>query len=157
MRRGLLIAVVAIVAFAGGVAVRSATDRTTTVNAWRTEHHRALVVPVVREAFTTLACSGSTTLGLEGCAEHHVVALDHTINALRRDLWRRLRTRLARVDFVASENAWLAYRDASCTSQSDIYQGGSLSVVTYADCLVAINRQHVSELRDTISIYQQGQ
>ena len=144
-------------AFAGGFALHSAEEGPASANARQNVRHGALEVPVVSEAFTTLACSASTTLGLEGCAERDVVALDRTINALRRELWSRLRARLAHVDFVAAERAWFSYRRASCTSQTDVYHGGSLSVVTYADCLVAINRQHVGELRDTISIFQQGQ
>lgn len=160
MRRTLSIVVVvgiAVTAFVGGFALHSATDGPAIAAAHRGAHHGVLSVPTVRETFTTLACSSSTTLGLEGCAEHHVVALDRTINTLRRDLWPRLRTRRARVDFIIAERAWFSYRGASCTSQSDLYQGGSLSVVTYADCLFAFDRQHVGELRDTISLYQQGQ
>lgn len=153
----VLVVVIVVVAFVGGFVLHPATDGPTSAHARRAGHHGTLEVPVMREAFTTLSCSSSTTLGLEGCAERHVVAFDRTINTLRRQLWTRLRTRGARVDFIAAEHAWFSYRGASCTSQSDLYQGGSLSVVTYADCLAAFDRQHVGELRDTISIYQQGQ
>lgn len=156
MRRTLFIVVV-FAAFVGGFALHSAMDGPDNVRAHQLGHPGPLSVPVVREAFTLLACGKSTTLGLEGCAEHHVVALDRTINQLRRTLWPHLTTRSARADFVAAELAWFRYRRSSCISQSDLYQGGSLSVVTYADCLIAFDRQHIGDLRDTRSLYQQGQ
>lgn len=157
MRQAFVVVVVALASFAGGYLTHAPPERLSTIATPHTLDDAALTVPILRENFTVLSCNHSTTIGLEGCAEQRVVALDTTITQLRRDLWPRLLSRRAREHFVTAERAWLVFRRASCTSQANIYEGGSLSVVTFANCLVAEDRQHVSNLRDTISLYQQGE
>jgi uncharacterized protein YecT (DUF1311 family) len=104
-----------------------------------------LVLPVLREKFTLLPCNKNTTIGLEGCAEHRIVALDRQVNTLRRTVFHQLNNAVAR-DFILAENDWYRYRQAMCTSESDVNAGGSLQPVDFAQCLVRLDAQHVREL-----------
>lgn len=107
--------------------------------------------PVIHETFTLLACPSKpqTTVQVEGCAEHRVVAIDRTIDGLNAKAFAKLGTS-GRASFVTANTAWVQYRDAVCASQSSIYHGGSVQPVAYADCLVAIDKSHVSELKKVL-------
>jgi len=114
-----------------------------------------LVLPVLKEKFTLLPCSKSTTIGLEGCAEHRIIALDKRINTLRHDVFHLLNRQTGRV-FILAENDWFAYRQAMCASESDVNAGGSLEPVDFAQCLVRLDAQHVGELTTVKSSYESG-
>jgi uncharacterized protein YecT (DUF1311 family) len=113
------------------------------------------VLPVLRENFTLLSCNKNTTIGMEGCAEQRVIALDKRINDLRKDVFHILNNQAGR-DFILAENDWFTYRQAMCTSESDVNAGGSLEPVDFAQCLVRLDAQHVSELTSMKSSYESG-
>jgi uncharacterized protein YecT (DUF1311 family) len=104
--------------------------------------------PVVKEGFTLLPCpkNPQTTLALEGCAEHRIVKSDAIINAKVKRIYGLLNTNAAKTNFVLGERAWLAYRKASCKSRSDVYEGGTLSGVVFANCVADVNDVHVKDL-----------
>lgn len=108
----------------------------------------SITTPVLRENFTLLACSQSNTLGLEGCAEHHVVALDKRINGLRHQVFSMLRVVSARRTFVNGELSWTSYRTSFCMSAASVYQGGTLAPVAFATCLIQSDQRHLSALRE---------
>ena len=104
--------------------------------------------PVIHEKFTVLACPSKprTTVQLEGCAEHKVIAADRALNSLNAKVFAKL-SRSGRTTFTTANAAWVSYRDAACTAQASIYSGGSLQPVIYASCLAAIDGSHATELR----------
>jgi uncharacterized protein YecT (DUF1311 family) len=104
--------------------------------------------PVIHEDFTLLACPSTprTTLQIEGCAEHKVIATDKTIDALNAKIFAKL-NKLGRGTYVKTNTDWVNYRDAACTTEASIYSGGSIQPVAYANCLVAIDGSHVTELK----------
>jgi uncharacterized protein YecT (DUF1311 family) len=104
--------------------------------------------PVIHEDFTLLACPSNprTTLQIEGCAEHRVVATDKTIDALNVKIFSRL-SKAGRGDYIKTNTNWVNYRDAACTTEASIYSGGSVQPVAYANCLVSIDGSHVPELK----------
>lgn len=104
--------------------------------------------PVIHESFTRLACPSKprTTLQIEGCAEHRVLALDRTIDSLNARVFATL-SRSGRAVFVRANTAWVSYRNGECTAQASIYRGGSIQPVAYVNCLVSIDGSHVSELK----------
>lgn len=112
-----------------------------------------LAVPVVRESFTLLPCSTSTTLGLEGCAERKILSLDLKIDALRDEIFGRLYNRAAKHRFIIAESDWFTYRQALCSSESDRNEGGSLVGVDFADCAARLDQRHVAELKLLHSSY----
>ncbi len=107
--------------------------------------------PVVHEHFTLLPCPRNprTTLQIEGCAEHRVLSIDRTIDALNAKAFARLGTS-GRLAFIRANTDWLGYRDAECTSEASIYAGGSVQPVAYANCLVSIDSTHVRDLHSAL-------
>src|SRR4051794_39380173 len=104
--------------------------------------------PVIKEGFTLLPCpkNPQTTLALEGCAEHRIVKSDAIINAKVKRIYGLLMTNAAKTNFVVGERAWLSYRKANCQSRSDVYEGGTLAGVVFANCVADINDAHVKDL-----------
>ena len=104
--------------------------------------------PVVHEKFTVLACPAKprTTVQLEGCAEHRVLAADRSINTLNAKVFAKL-GRAGRATFTKANADWVTYRNSACTAQASIYSGGSLQPVVYASCLASIDGSHASELK----------
>lgn len=103
--------------------------------------------PVIAEDFTLLSCSHGSTIGMEGCAEHALVAADRRIDAEVRVLFRVLPDDAARSRLVAAETAWLRFRRADCESQSDLYEGGSLAPVAFVQCEVRDDASRSAGLR----------
>jgi uncharacterized protein YecT (DUF1311 family) len=100
-------------------------------------------VPVVTEPTGPSACNQQTQLGLDGCASQKVAAADKVLNADIKVVWSFLPPS-ARTDFVNAQATWVKYRHADCTSQSDVYQGGSAQPLEYLLCLAgddALRRQ----------------
>lgn len=114
-----------------------------------------LTAPVIHETFTVLPCSGKvgarTTLQLEGCAEHQVVAADAKIDALNVKIFALLTSTSQQVAFTTGHNSWLAFRRKFCLSASDIYQGGSYAPVVYINCVDLIDGDHVRDLQDYLA------
>jgi uncharacterized protein YecT (DUF1311 family) len=104
--------------------------------------------PVVHEQFTLLPCPGkpSTTVQIEGCAEHKVVALDKKIDALNAQIFAKL-NKSGRAALIATNSDWLTYRNEACTTEASVYSGGTLQPIAYANCLVSIDTSHVAELK----------
>jgi hypothetical protein len=55
-----------------------------------------------------------------------------------------------KLPFDSAEDAWLKYRDASCTSMATQWQGNQSSVA-YADCRLKLTWNHMNELADLYS------
>jgi uncharacterized protein YecT (DUF1311 family) len=104
--------------------------------------------PVIHEQFTLLPCpqKPTTTVQIEGCAEHKIVATDKTIDALNAKIFTKL-GKAGRAGFIQTNTDWVKYRDEACTAETSIYSGGSIQPVAYANCLVSIDASHVTELK----------
>ena len=51
---------------------------------------------------------------------------------------------------LAAQRAWLTYRDATCTLESDRFQGGSIAPQVHAACLDRLTRQRNADLREML-------
>jgi uncharacterized protein YecT (DUF1311 family) len=104
--------------------------------------------PVVTEQFNPpFACNQQSNLGVQGCAERKVDSGDARINAGVKLLFRVLYDNASRRDLVTAEHAWLAYRSADCTSQSDEYEGGSEQPIAYLECLALDDQSRSADLK----------
>jgi uncharacterized protein YecT (DUF1311 family) len=110
--------------------------------------------PTLKEDFTLLPCTHSSTIGLEGCDEHRVLTLDASIDARRRGVFVLLFDVAAKRRFIAAETAWFSFRKALCASEADVNEGGSLAPLDFALCLVHLDQQHEAELVSLRSRYQ---
>jgi uncharacterized protein YecT (DUF1311 family) len=118
----------------------------------------ATAPPVITENFKpVLACNPNTTIGMEGCGEHRVIAADTVLNADAKVIFDLLKGAGARRDFVSAQATWLAYRNADCKSQSDVYSGGSEQPVLYVDCLAGDDAARRKGLRGFFALLTQGQ
>lgn len=143
----LLVAVVVLAFVAGYAAHGHVAPRTSSLEG-PSSH---LTVPVLRESFTLLKCDRATTIGLEGCAEHAILQSDASINHRRRQYFSSLRDDASRRDFVIAETSWQHFRQATCTSVSDAYRGGSLAPVAFANCVASLNHAHLVDLQQLIA------
>jgi uncharacterized protein YecT (DUF1311 family) len=118
---------------------------------------RAAGPPVIIENFKpVLACNPDTTVGMEGCGEHRVIAADTQLDADVKVIFDLLRGGAARRDFVSAQTAWLAYRNADCRSQSDAYLGGSEQPVVYVDCLAGDDSARRNDVKGFFALLTQG-
>jgi uncharacterized protein YecT (DUF1311 family) len=117
----------------------------------------ALKAPVITEDFRpVLPCDQNTTVGQEGCAEHHVLAADRQLNADIRAVFGFLADDAARRDFVGAQMTWTSYRRSDCISQSDVYEGGTEQPVVYALCLATADASRREDLRGFFQLLTQG-
>lgn len=150
VRRGLLL--LAVIAFTGAIFASAAaaasaghaTDST-------------LSPPAIHEPFgSPPPCTGKpghrTTVQLEACLEREILKTDATIEGFDRAIVSRLSSTSQQRGFIAGARAWLAYRKADCEAMADLYEGGSLGPVVYAECVVARNAQRLKDLRKFRSI-----
>jgi uncharacterized protein YecT (DUF1311 family) len=111
--------------------------------------------PVIHETFTLLPCprNPGTTLEIEGCYEHQIVAGDAKINAKARAIFFKLPPR-ERAGFVRSEREWLTYRRDGCAAEASKYAGGTLAPVIDASCQAARNKTHLTDVSELLKTLQ---
>jgi uncharacterized protein YecT (DUF1311 family) len=113
--------------------------------------------PVIVEPFNPpFACNQQSNLGVTGCAEREVDTWDARIDAEVKFLFRFLYDNASRRHLVTAQAAWLAYRTADCTSQSDVYEGGTEQPIAYLQCLAADDRSRSTDLKGFYADLTQG-
>jgi len=117
---------------------------------------RALKPPVIKESFTHLTCSQGSTLGLEGCAEAHLLGADRRVDEEVRLLFNVMTSKNQRRKFVAAEDVWLVSRTADCQSESSVYQGGTFAPVEYGLCEVSEDQARSVMLHSYFNLLEQG-
>ena len=65
---------------------------------------------------------------------------------MARTIFARLFDDASRRRFIAAQKAWLAYRSADCTSESDRYEGGTLAGLVAASCTADRSAQRLKDL-----------
>ncbi|MCU1363033.1 MAG: hypothetical protein JWM55_861 [Acidimicrobiaceae bacterium] len=106
--------------------------------------------PFITEHFTRLPCNKNTTIGLEGCAEDHLLKADARLNQQVATVFELFRTHAQKLEFVTAETSWFAFRKDDCRSLAAIYEGGSIAPLAYAECEV---RDDVARSADLHSFY----
>jgi uncharacterized protein YecT (DUF1311 family) len=116
----------------------------------------ALSAPVITEAFKlALPCNQNTTVGQEGCGEHKVLAADNQLNADVKIIFDLLDKAAGRA-FVTAQTTWVTYRTEDCTSQADMYQGGTELPVAYVYCLASDDSSRRQDLKAFFDALTQG-
>ena len=117
---------------------------------------KTLKPPVISEHFTPLPCDKYTTLGMEGCAEAQLLRADKRLNEQVAIIFDLFRTNSQKLEFVTAETSWFAFRGKDCQSFSDIFEGGSLAPVDYADCEVHDDTARSTDLHAFFEELTQG-
>jgi uncharacterized protein YecT (DUF1311 family) len=73
---------------------------------------------------------------MEGCAEAQLLRADKRLNEQVAIVFHRFPTTGQKRDFVTAETSWFNYRGDDCQSFSDIFEGGTIAPVDYAECEV---------------------
>jgi uncharacterized protein YecT (DUF1311 family) len=113
--------------------------------------------PLVTEQIgSPLPCNQKSQLGVDGCAEHKLLAADKVLNADITVLWDLLPGAKERQDFAGAQRAWVAYRAKDCNSQSDVYQGGTAQPMEYTLCLASDDNSRRQDLHNFYALLTQG-
>jgi uncharacterized protein YecT (DUF1311 family) len=85
------------------------------------------------------------TVAMENCFDRAYKAADSTLNqrysqiskVLQPDDLQRLK---------AAQHLWIQFRDATCTAESHLYNGGTAAAPAYSACLEEVTRQRTADL-----------
>src|SRR6202034_2460698 len=85
------------------------------------------------------------TIAMENCFDKAYKAADSGLNqaysqiskALQPDDLERLKV---------AQRLWIQFRDATCTAESNLYNGGTASAPAYSACLEEVTRQRTADL-----------
>jgi uncharacterized protein YecT (DUF1311 family) len=70
-------------------------------------------------------------------------------------VYKQLRGRLDAADgqrLVAAQRLWIQYRDANCSAERDLYEGGTAASPVHLACLEAMTRARTKELAVTYAV-----
>jgi uncharacterized protein YecT (DUF1311 family) len=100
-------------------------------------------------------CSQQNQIDVDNCAVDKLLAVDKVLNADIKVIWGLLGAS-GRSEFVKVQMAWTAYRNADCTLQSDVYEGGTAQPMEYLFCLAADDSSRRQDLRGYFELMTQG-
>lgn len=88
----------------------------------------------------------AVTLAMENCFDKAYKAADGGLNqtysqiskVLQPDDQQRLKV---------AQRLWIQFRDATCTAESNLYNGGTASAPAYSACLEELTRQRTADLK----------
>jgi uncharacterized protein YecT (DUF1311 family) len=113
--------------------------------------------PLVTEKFSHPGpCNQGSTIGQGYCGERAVLAADKQLNADIKVVFGLLYSQTAKKDFITAEADWATYRQADCTSQSDVYLGGTEQGVVYVYCLATQDGARRGDLKAVYKLFSQG-
>jgi uncharacterized protein YecT (DUF1311 family) len=88
----------------------------------------------------------AVTVAMENCFDKAYKAADSGLNqtysqiskVLQQDDLQRLKV---------AQRLWIQFRDATCTAESNLYNGGTASAPAYSACLEELTRQRTADLK----------
>jgi uncharacterized protein YecT (DUF1311 family) len=108
-------------------------------------------LPVLHERFDLLPCDQNTDQGMEGCAEHDILAADAKVDRLVRQLWAADDDQ-GRGLLVDAQRTWVAYRRAACLSDSDAFRDGSQSPIEFGYCVASLTNERARFLVEQLAL-----
>jgi uncharacterized protein YecT (DUF1311 family) len=91
------------------------------------------------------------TVDLTNCLAKARDAANAQLNAT----YKQLREKLNAADgqrLVAAQRLWIQYRDANCTAERGLYEGGTAASPAYLACLESMTRARTEELTVTYAV-----
>lgn len=114
------------------------------------------VLPAMAAAQEVDCDNALTQADMNACAYQDWEQADAELNAL----WPTARAAMKRLDSVlsddlrgadaallASQRAWIAFRDAQCRAEGFAMRGGSAEPMLVSGCLATLTRQRIEDLR----------
>ena len=86
------------------------------------------------------------TLAMENCFDKAYKAADSGLNLMYGQISKVLRPDdLQRLK--VAQRLWIQFRDATCTAESNLYNGGTASAPAYSACLEELTRPRTADLK----------
>ena len=88
----------------------------------------------------------AVTVAVENCFEKAYKAADSHLN----QTYSQISSVLPSDDvqrLKAAQRLWIEFRDATCTAESHLFNGGTASAPAYSACLEELTRQRVADLQ----------
>ena len=86
------------------------------------------------------------TIAMENCFDKAYKAADRGLNQMYSQISKVLQPEdLQRLK--VAQNLWIQFRDATCTAESNLYNGGTASAPAYSACLEEVTRQRAADLK----------
>ena len=90
----------------------------------------------------------AVTIAMENCFDKAYKAADSGLNQTYSQISKVLQTDdLERLK--VAQRLWIQFRDATCTAESNLYNGGTASAPAYSACLEELTRQRTADLKTT--------
>lgn len=112
----------------------------------------------IETALTACTETNDSNMGRRTCTSTALDAADKLLNGLYGKLVDQMKASSDRDDkerlrrLVASERAWVAYRDAECNLQGASMLGGSGEPLMILDCHYSLTRERAKRLEDPFSL-----
>jgi uncharacterized protein YecT (DUF1311 family) len=88
----------------------------------------------------------AVTIAMENCFDKAYKAADGGLNQTYRQISKVLQPDdLERLK--VAQRLWIQFRDATCTAESNLYNGGTASAPAYSACLEELTRQRLADLK----------
>lgn len=92
-----------------------------------------------------------TTLAMARCFSKAKASSDENLTALYKKVLGKLDG--GDVDRLAkAQRLWTEYREANCSAERALYQGGSAAPVVYVACMDGMTRARTNELQQTYAV-----
>lgn len=98
---------------------------------------------------TALPAQAQTQLELNEQAQAGFLAADKRLNTTYQKLMKLL-DKPGQKKLVAAELAWIKFRDLQAEVEQDWYRGGSLGLMTYAQCKERLTKERIKDLELSI-------
>jgi uncharacterized protein YecT (DUF1311 family) len=88
--------------------------------------------------------SEHSTLEVNRCAQQQLDTQDSLLNAAYQKLLVQLNNdyqQTTRAALIKAQRLWIQFRDADCTAQESVYDGGTVHTAVYLECL----RDHTAQ------------
>jgi uncharacterized protein YecT (DUF1311 family) len=85
------------------------------------------------------------TVAMENCFDQAYKAADRTLNQRYSEISKVLQPDdLQRLK--SAQRLWIQFRDATCTAENHLYNGGTASAPAHSACLEEVTRQRATDL-----------
>ncbi len=91
------------------------------------------------------------TTDLVECLSKARVSSDTELNSLYEMIQKKLDASNAK-HLTQAQRLWIQYRDANCSAERSLYDGGTASYPAYVACLEAMTRARTRDLRVTYTV-----
>jgi len=91
------------------------------------------------------------TVDLANCLSKARDSSDANLNSLYKGIRKKLDPSDAE-RLIAAQRLWIQYRDANCSAERELYNGGTASNPAYLACLEAMTRARAKELEVTYAV-----